>query len=220
MFKSSLSRLFLESNIEKILSENTMQDALCLNLGCGVHGRYSELLNKYNVIGVDVEKAEEKQPWEYHQCDAKLLPFESSRFDIVVAIESFEHIEENKMAMKEVARTLKPGGLLLVTTPTIWTWLFEMGRHGPHYYSKSKLAQLVQDSGIEVKDIKSCGGLLFYMSNLIKSWISPFGTRLFKNKWWNIIDTSLSPLYFLSILVDKVLPFPPTNWVLHAKKPN
>jgi hypothetical protein len=36
--------------------------------------------------------------------------------------------------------------------------------------------------------------------------------------WWKIIDTALLPIYFVSRFTDLVLVFPPTNWLMVAKK--
>lgn len=38
------------------------------------------------------------------------MPSPDAIFDVAVAIEVFEHIEDDSAAMRELARTLKPGG--------------------------------------------------------------------------------------------------------------
>lgn len=47
------------------------------------------------------------------------LPFEDRRFDLVVSNQVFEHIEALGPALDEVARVLKPEGLLVCTFPTL-----------------------------------------------------------------------------------------------------
>ncbi len=46
------------------------------------------------------------------------LPFESSRFDLVVASSVFEHDIQFWKTFLEMARVLKPGGLILLTVPS------------------------------------------------------------------------------------------------------
>jgi SAM-dependent methyltransferase len=158
--------------------------------------------------------------WYYHQCDAARLPFANEEFDIAVAIESFEHIENNVSAMREIARTLKSGGWCIFTTPTHWTWLFEFGCHGPHYYDLQALKSLIEEAGLDVCNQHACGGLVFWCANLVKSWLSPIGIRLLGGRWWwRIIDTALLPVYSLSRLTDRVLRFPASNWFVVARKP-
>lgn len=50
------------------------------------------------------------------------LPFHENAFDGVVLTEVLEHCVNPPAAVAEVFRVLKPGGLLLVTSPFIWVW--------------------------------------------------------------------------------------------------
>jgi len=45
------------------------------------------------------------------------LPVEDSAADIVVSIETSEHLENPRALFRELVRSVRPGGLLLVTTP-------------------------------------------------------------------------------------------------------
>lgn len=47
----------------------------------------------------------------------KALPFPSSHFDRAVCIEGVEHIENPAFLLRELARVIKPGGRLIMTTP-------------------------------------------------------------------------------------------------------
>jgi SAM-dependent methyltransferase len=48
------------------------------------------------------------------------LPFPDGAFDGVVLTEVLEHCTDPPTAMREVFRVLRPGGLLLVTSPFVW----------------------------------------------------------------------------------------------------
>ncbi|MFN5173587.1 MAG: class I SAM-dependent methyltransferase [Holosporaceae bacterium] len=220
-FRPESSRIFLDTALAQALSKLPFQgEVKALNVGCGVEGRYHNLLADFTVEGVDIaDPMGRTMPWHYHQCDASHLPFGDATFDLAVAIESFEHIDDNTAAMQEVSRTLKPGGWLVVTTPTRWTWIFEFGRHGPHYYDRKSLETLITRAGLEIQNFCACGGALFWLTNLIKSWLSPVGIRLLGKRWWPTIDAILSPLFHVSSLTDRILPFPATNWLVVAKKP-
>ncbi len=45
------------------------------------------------------------------------LPFEDASFDRIIAAEIMEHLPEDELAMSELYRVLKPGGLIAVTVP-------------------------------------------------------------------------------------------------------
>lgn len=52
--------------------------------------------------------------------DLLALPFHEAAFDGLILSEVLEHCTDPVRAMAEVHRVLKPGGLLLVTSPYIW----------------------------------------------------------------------------------------------------
>ena len=54
--------------------------------------------------------------------DATTMPFSDGAFDRVIAAEVLEHIPLDQRALAEIARVLRPGGLLAVTVPA---WLPE-----------------------------------------------------------------------------------------------
>ena len=47
------------------------------------------------------------------------LPYPNESFDLVVLTEVIEHLENHRVALGEVARVLRPGGRLILTTPNI-----------------------------------------------------------------------------------------------------
>ena len=49
--------------------------------------------------------------------DARKLPLPDAAFDIVVSFETIEHFAEQQVFLKEIQRVLRPGGLLIVSTP-------------------------------------------------------------------------------------------------------
>jgi len=218
-FKKSWPRFALESAIEDGIRHSRLSSGRCINVGCGINGRYKELLSNFDVDGVDIiDPGNAQLPWHYHRQDAANLPFPASIFDLAIAIESFEHIEANEDAMSELARVLKPGGMAVITVPTHWTWLFEFGRHGPHYYSRTSLFSLIKNSGLQVVEMSGRGGAVLFIVNMGKSWLSPIGSRIFCQYWWPLIDGLLMPLYMLAAGVDIVFRFPPNNWVVIARK--
>lgn len=113
--------------------------ALVLDLGCGT-GRHSfEALKRgARVVAVDLDPAPlrevvgmiaamhvagEVPPDAGPGCicgDALRLPFADESFDVVVASEVLEHIDDDAAALREIARVLKPGGRAAVTVPRWW----------------------------------------------------------------------------------------------------
>ena len=49
--------------------------------------------------------------------DARALPFADDSFDVVIASEVMEHIAEDEVALREIARVLKSSGRVAITVP-------------------------------------------------------------------------------------------------------
>jgi SAM-dependent methyltransferase len=214
----SWPRFFLETELIKAIEGLRPGRLRCLNLGSGPSGRYRELFGNWEIVAADIQPPAGPQPWRYCRADAGCLPFKSRCFDVVVAIEAFEHIHDNAAAMREVHRVMKPEGRLIVTTPTHWTWMYELGRHGPHYYSRRALLDLVIPTRLVVDEVVACGGAMNFATNLVKSWASFVGVRAAKD-WWALVDEALTPAFWLASRLDTLLPVLPANWVLQGHRP-
>ncbi|MXZ29673.1 MAG: methyltransferase domain-containing protein [Acidimicrobiia bacterium] len=67
--------------------------------------------------------------------DARRLPFADGTFDRIIAAEILEHVADDAAALADLARVLRPGGVLAVTVPS-WgpeklCWLLSEEYHAP-----------------------------------------------------------------------------------------
>ena len=67
--------------------------------------------------------------------DALRLPFRDDTFDRIICSEVFEHIPDDSAAMAELARVLRPGGVLAATVPSWFPekvcWALSAEYHAP-----------------------------------------------------------------------------------------
>jgi ubiquinone/menaquinone biosynthesis C-methylase UbiE len=54
------------------------------------------------------------------QADAAQMPYRDSAFDAAICSETVEHIPDDREVVQEIARVLKPRGLLFFTVPNLW----------------------------------------------------------------------------------------------------
>jgi SAM-dependent methyltransferase len=68
--------------------------------------------------------------------DAMRLPFAEGSFDVVLALDAFEHFDDDVAAMRETRRVLRPGGVLVATVPAfmaLWSPHDEAYHHKRRY---------------------------------------------------------------------------------------
>ena len=63
------------------------------------------------------ETADLRQRGVTHRVDITRLPMAAGIYDIVIANHVLEHIDDDRQAMRELFRVLRPGGLALLTVP-------------------------------------------------------------------------------------------------------
>ena len=92
-----------------------------LDVGAGDGRHARECIRRgAHVVAVDTEAVADAG-WVL-RADGRRLPFPDATFDRVIAAEVLEHVPDDRTAMAELARVLRPGGRLAVTVPR---WLPE-----------------------------------------------------------------------------------------------
>jgi len=91
------------------------------------------------VCGIDLDPRVVENPMldEAKVANAGAIPYADDSFDIVLADNVLEHIEEPPKFFSEIARVLKPGGLLLFKTPNKWHYVPTISRLTPHWFHQS-----------------------------------------------------------------------------------
>ena len=95
-----------------------------LDIGCFDGTLASQLMPDWECFGLEgnvdaCEKAKEKRVKAVLHDLEKTLPFGNNTFECVIAAEIIEHVYDTDFFLDEIHRVLKPGGLLVLSTPNI-----------------------------------------------------------------------------------------------------
>jgi ubiquinone/menaquinone biosynthesis C-methylase UbiE len=99
---------------------------------------------------------------EFLMADAQNLPFRDDWFDFCFSQNAFEHIPDPELALREMVRVTRPGGLIYLMFDPVWT--ADSGSHFLHFIgqpwahlleSDSAIAQRMADSGASNFEIES-----------------------------------------------------------------
>ncbi|GMV98885.1 MAG: hypothetical protein AMXMBFR84_00250 [Candidatus Hydrogenedentota bacterium] len=103
-----------------------------LDIGCGTYPLFLTNTRFAHKAGIDrvtdpftVDRLREHgiDLRHFDLAEPASLPFDCASFDVVTMLAVVEHITPNRLSfiISEVHRVLKPGGLLIATTPAWWT---------------------------------------------------------------------------------------------------
>lgn len=126
-----------------------------LDVGCG-NGRLFELFKDKNVdySGIDncarlIQIAQAKYGPHFTEGDILALPFQQPEFDIAFMLAVLHHIpgEEYRLTvLKNINKTLKPGGYLMMTNWDLWQPKYQK------YIVKNNLKKLMGFSHLDLND--------------------------------------------------------------------
>jgi SAM-dependent methyltransferase len=182
--------------------------AQVLDVGCGTGANLRLLvdLGFQDVTGLDC--SEEAIRW----CEAKGLPpvergdlcglpFLDDHFDLILATDVLEHIDDEETAVAELHRVLRPGGTLIVSVPafeSLWGLQDEVSHH-KRRYRRDALSTRLRGGGLHVSRSFYFNFLLFAPIWFARQLIRKFGVEVaseneINTRWLNAALASIFAL--------------------------
>ncbi len=185
--------LDFEARIERAVRElaaTLPEGARVLDAGAGeMRHRSAFLAQRY--FGVDLAVGDVR--WDYSRLDAvadlTLLPLRDGAFDAVINIVTLEHVRQPREVIHEIARVLRPGGLLLLVVPLEWE--VHQAPHDYFRYTRHGIEWLLRDAGLAVERLEPAGGIFRLLSRRMLSAV--------KTHWIAIL---MAPLALVLPLID------------------
>lgn len=149
-----------------------------LDVGCRDGTLTQHYASGNEVVGVDVDRVAlaacaAQLGIETHWCDVTAgLPFADGAFDVVVCGEILEHVPYPPLVLAEIARVLRPGGLLVGSVPNAFRLVnrlkflfgkdFEVDPTHLHHFSPGSLRQQLQTNFSEIT-LQYIGGRFLWL---------------------------------------------------------
>lgn len=133
--------------------------ARLLDIGCGTGANAAVLRGPgRTVVGIDAARPSLAlaRSLGCHDAwlagDATRLPFADGSFDVVVALDVLEHLDDDAAGAREMHRVLRPGGSAIVfvpALPALWGLQDEVSHHRRRY-TRRTLRPLIEAAGFRV----------------------------------------------------------------------
>ena len=140
----------------RILQRYAPPHARILDVGCGTGATTAALSRFGSVSGLDMGLAALRHAHALGlpvaRGSAENLPVGDATLDVVVALDVLEHLDDDRRALGEILRVLRPGGVLLATVPAypfLWSSHDEALGHRRRY-RRAELRERVAAAGFEI----------------------------------------------------------------------
>jgi SAM-dependent methyltransferase len=141
-----------------------------LSIGCGPAEGLKWLVpfagQEGKVLGLDIEPLHAEsvsQSVEFVVGSVEQIPLMAGSFDLVLALDVLEHLDNDSASFREVVRLVKPGGMLLLTVPalpSVWGGQDVVSEHRRRY-TRSTLKRLFDEANLSGYRITYFNSLLF-----------------------------------------------------------
>jgi len=134
--------------VKKVISRiNIPKNAKILNVGSGTGGTVATLEQFGHVDNVDTSQeaityAKSKGIKNVKKVKGIKLPYKDKTFDLLVALDVLEHIDEDEKALLEWRRVIKKEGKVIITVPA-YQWLWSEHDESLHHKRRYTLSELV-----------------------------------------------------------------------------
>jgi SAM-dependent methyltransferase len=154
--------------VGRVLPDYVSPKLLDIGCGTGFNVAYLEANGYSQVTGLDFSTEAlmfcRSRHLPYLICgDGVCPPFSHHSFDIILALDLIEHLEDDRQALREITRLLKPNGSLIIFTPAfnfLWGLQDEVGQHYRRY-TACDLRQKLQAVGLRIDKLTYANTFLF-----------------------------------------------------------
>ncbi|MFL5733613.1 MAG: class I SAM-dependent methyltransferase [Chloroflexia bacterium] len=160
-------RAIVYSLLERYLDPGTEGSRVALDLGCGTGLNLDHLARYAEPVGTDFSEealrfCRERGHKRLCKADASELPFKDRQFDIITALDVVEHLDDDQVALTELRRTLKPGGLLIISVPAypvLWSYWDDILGHRKRY-TTTGMRRVMEDAELVVRKVSYSNSLI------------------------------------------------------------
>ncbi|MBZ9573716.1 glycoside hydrolase family 99-like domain-containing protein [Modicisalibacter sp. MOD 31.J] len=207
------------------LAQRYVEDRVVLDIACG-EGYGSHLLaeSAARVIGVDIDAdtvahARAAYPGdnlEFLIGDCAAIPLDDASVDVVVSFETIEHHDRHQEMLAEIRRVLRPGGLLIISSPDHHEYSVVRDFDNPYHVRELSRDEFATLLGEHFAHHALFGQRVVYGSLVVPESREPtamvtYGGERGGNAGGAVINGLDDPMYWIALASDAELPTLPAS---------
>lgn len=205
--------------LKSILSSVRVQrNSLTLDIGCGTGSNLSALVSAgLDTIGLDrsihaLHLVRNKGRFPLLAGDLTHLPIKGNSVGLIIAMDIFEHLEDDTHGINESYRVLKEDGLLILTVPAfrfLWGVQDRVTGH-KRRYTRNEIVNRLKEVGFDILKSSYFNFFLFFPILFARRTIHFLNLRIESENEVNspILNLLLRTIFSLEIFVLKYFSFP------------
>lgn len=159
----NINRYFLDRSVASF-SAQLPPGARVIDVGAG-GGHYRHLFSEQAYFALDRGYEQSSHAGLDVVADIRMMPCAEGGADAAICIEVIEHVFETTQLLGELSRIIRPGGLLLLTSPLCF------GEHMQPWdfyrFTRSALEKLLTDAKFEIESLEARGGFFTLTAYLV-----------------------------------------------------
>ena len=173
--------------LKSILSSISIQKkAITLDIGCGTGSNLKALVSAgLDVIGLDqsiyaLTLVKEKGDYSLMAGDLNKLPLKTKSVGLIIAMDIFEHLQEDMVGIHESYRVLGQGGILIVTVPAFkFLWgIQDIVTGHKRRYSRREIMNKLKAAGFDILKSSYFNFFLFIPILIARRMIQLLGLKI------------------------------------------
>jgi SAM-dependent methyltransferase len=181
--------------IFRVLADYSEPCVLDIGCGTGFNVEYLRTRDYSHVVGLDFSTealafCQLRNLTNFVCGDATRIPLRHESFDVIMALDLIEHLDDDTQAMREFARLLRPGGSVVIFAPAfnfLWGLQDKVGCHRRRY-TAGELRRKLETVGISINKLTYTNIFLFPLI-----WAGRIVLRLFGNNIQAASENDLHP---------------------------
>ena len=205
--------------LKSILSSlNVPMNSITLDIGCGTGSNLRALVSAgLRAIGLDrsiyaLGFVRSKGGFPLLAGDLSHLPIKTRSVGLIIAMDIFEHLEEDREGILESYRVLNKGGILILTVPafrSLWGIQDVVTGHKKRY-SKKEITNKLKEAGFEILKSSYFNFFLFFPILIARRLMRLMGLRIRSENEVNfpLLNFFLKTIFSMEPHVLKYFSFP------------